>query len=321
MGIMKAADASNGRDDVRIIDIPKPSPKSGEVVVQVECSAVEDGEGQVLRKTLIGKFLHRNTTPLIFGWNIAGMVESVGSDVDLAKGDPVWGHLDFDPFQKQGSYSEYVVMRSDSVAQRVEGLEAAEAASFATTGLTALQAIRNYGGLKPGKTLLVIGAGGGIGGVAVALGKKLGAEVIAVCSTKDIEKVKLQGADRILDRKKEDFIQSGIKVDVILDTPSKYSFGLCSALLNRGGTYVDLHPWSLLAGFFQALVSGKRCRFAQVKSKRDDLDLLGQWISNGMELPITVESRFPVRNLGEALQKRLDPARSGAIVVDVKGGW
>ena len=71
MGIMKAADASSGKDDIRIIDIPKPLPKSGEVVVQVECSAVEDGEEQVLRKTWVGKFLHRNTTPLIFGWNIA----------------------------------------------------------------------------------------------------------------------------------------------------------------------------------------------------------------------------------------------------------
>ena len=321
MGIMKAADASSGKDDIRIIDIPKPLPKSGEVVVQVECSAVEDGEEQVLRKTWVGKFLHRNTTPLIFGWNIAGIVDSVGSGVGLAKGDPVWGHLDFSPFQKQGSYSEYVVMRSDAVAKRPEGLAAAEAASFATTGLTALQAIRNYGGLKPGKALLVIGAGGGIGGAAVALGKKLGAKVIAVCSTKDIEKVKMRGADRIIDRKQEDFIKSGIKVDVILDTPSKYTFGQCSALLNRGGTYVDLHPWTLLAGYFQSIISGKRCRFAQVQSKRDDLDLLGQWISNGMELPITVESRFPVRNLGDALKQRLNPSRSGAIVVDVKGRW
>ena len=318
---MKAADASNGIDDIRIVDVPKPSPKSGEVVVQVECSAVEDGEGQVLRKTLVGKFLHRNTTPLIFGWNVAGTVEAVGSEVDLAKGDLVWGHLDFEPFQKQGSYSEYVTMRADAVAKRPDVLEAAQAASFATTGLTALQAIRNYGGLEPGKSLLVIGAGGGIGGVAVALGKKLGAEVVAVCSTKDIEKVKRQGADRILDRKKEDFINSGTKVDVVLDTPSKYSFGRCSALLNRGGTYVDLHPWSLLTGSIHSLIAGKRCRFAQVKSKREDLDVLGQWLADGMKLPITVESRFPVRNLGEALQKRLDPSRSGAIVVDVKGGW
>ena len=77
--------------------------------------------------------------------------------------------------------------------------------------------------------------------------------------------------------------------------------------------------WAMLS--FPALMAGKRCRFAQVQSKRDDLELLGQWIADGMELPILVESRFPVRNLGEALQKRLDPARSGAIVVDVQGGW
>ena len=119
-----------------------------------------------------------------------------------------------------------------------------------------MQAIRDYGGLQAGKTLLVIGAGGGIGGVAVSLGKKLGAEVIAVCSTRDIEKVKSRGADRIIDRKQEDFLQSGVKADMILDTPSKYSFGRCAALLNRGGTYVDLHPWTLITGFFQALVVG-----------------------------------------------------------------
>lgn len=321
MKMMKVTDASKGKDNIQIIEIPKPTPNQGEIVVKVECSAVEDGEEQVLGKTWVGKFLHRNMSPLILGWNIAGTVDEIGSGVDLQIGDRIWGHLDFDPFQKQGSYSEYVIMRSNAVAKRPDNLDAAEAASFATTGLTALQAIRNYGGLKSGKSLLVIGAGGGIGGVAVGLAKKLDAEVIAVCSTKDIEKVKLRGADKIIDRKKDDFTKSGIKVDVILDTPSKYSFGKCSSVLNSGGTYVDLHPWTLLLGFFQSLVSGKRCKFAQVQSKREDLELLGQWISNGMPLPISIESRIPVRNLGEALEKRLNPSRSGAIVVDVEGGW
>jgi len=260
-------------------------------------------------------------SPLTFGWNIAGTVDMVGSEVDLKVGDPIWGHLDFDPFQKQGSYSEYVVMRANAVATRPNNLEAAKAASFATTGLTALQAIRNYGGLESGKTLLVIGAGGGIGGVAVGLAKQLGAEVIAVCSTRDIEKVKLRGADKVIDRKNEDFTKSGIKVDVILDTPSKYNFSKCSQLLKCGGTYVDLHPWTLFSGFLQALVSGKKCKFAQVQSKREDLELLGEWTLEGMPLPISIESHFPVRDLGEALHQRLKPSRSGAIAVTIEGGW
>ncbi len=319
--LMKAADASGGHGSIEIIEIPKPTPRSGEVLVEVECSAVEDGEGQVLKKSWVGKFLHRNTKPLVFGWNVAGTVAAVGPDADLTVGDRIWGHLDFDPFQQQGSYSEYVTMRCSAVAKRPKGLDAAAAASFATTGLTALQSVRDYGRLKSGKVLLVIGAGGGIGGVAVAIGKKLGAQVIGLCSTRDVEKVKMLGADRVIDRKQEDFLESGVAVDVILDTPSKYRYRQCSPLLNPGGTYVDLHPWTLPAGFLQSLLSTRRCRFAQVQSNRDDLELLGQWISEGFEIPVSVESRFPVRELSSALEQRLDPSRSGAVVVDVAQGW
>lgn len=318
---MKAMDMSDGPGNLRVIEIPKPAPGNSEVLVRVENSAVEDGERQVLNRTWVGLFLHSKKTPMVLGWNVAGIVEAVGPDADLQVGDKIWGHLDFDPFQKQGAYSEYVTMRASAVAKRPEQLSAAEAASFATPGLTALQALRDYGGLNSGNSLLIIGAGGGIGAVMISIAKQLGAEVYAVCSSKDIDKVKAHGADHVIDRKQTDFLQSDIKVDVILDTPSKYNYQQCASLLKDGGAYVDLHPWTLPAGLLLSLFSSKRCKFVQVDSKRKDLELLGRWLAEGMTLPVSVESEFPVTALQDAYQQRLNPARSGAVVVDVAAGW
>ena len=275
---MWAADASAGPDDIAFVRSPIPRLGSHDVRVRVTHSAVEDGEAQVLNRTWVGTFLHRNARPLVLGWNVAGVVDAVGARVSaLAVGDPVWGHLDFGMFQRQGAYAELVTMREDAVAKRPDA--------------------------------------------AIALAKQLGARAVGVCSTKDVAKVERLGADRVIDRKQQDFLATDERFDVVLDTPSKYSFGQCSPLLAPGGTYVDLHPWTLPGGFVQSLLTSKRCRFAQVASRRSDLEQVGTWITQGMPPAVQIDSRFPVSDLAPALKRRLEPARAGQVVVEVSGNW
>jgi len=320
--MMRAMDASGGRGAIEMIRIPKPSAGPGQVRVEVVCSAVEDGEDQVLRRTWVGMFLHRNVRPLVIGWNVAGVVDAVGAGVeDFSIGDAVWGHLEFDMFQKQGAFSEFVIMGADAIAKRPEAVTVELAAALPTVSLTALQALRDFGRLQAGGSVLVIGAGGGIGSASVAIAKRLGAEVVGLCSTKDVDKVAGLGANRVIDRKKEDFLASDVQVDVILDTPSKYSFGQCRHLLKPGGTYLDLHPWTLAGGFLQSMLTSKRCRFVMVAPKKADLEQVGGWLIDGMPSPVAVDSRYPVSELAAALSRRLERDRSGQVVVEVAGNW
>jgi NADPH:quinone reductase-like Zn-dependent oxidoreductase len=152
----------------------------------------------------------------------------------------------------------------------------------------------------------------------VGIAGRLGGHVTAVCSTRDVDRVTALGADVVIDRKQADPFATASPYDVAFDTPAAYSFGRCAPVLSPGGTYVTTLPGaSLLAGMLQALFSSRRCRFVQVASRRADLELVGSWLSEGMEVPI--DSRHRLADLAAALQRQKDRGRSGRVVVDVAG--
>ena len=154
----------------------------------------------------------------------------------------------------------------------------------------------------------------------IGIAKRLGAHVTAVCSTKDVVRVTALGADVVIDRKKSDPLSSGSTYDVVFDTPSVSSFGLCAHTLNAGGAYVTTLPDAgLITGLARALFSSKRCYFVQVASKKADLELVSSWLSSGPEVPI--DSRHTIANLEEALKRQTDNAGVGQVVVDVAEGW
>ncbi len=171
---MRAMEAtSNG---VKMIEIPKPMPKRGEVRVKVIASAVNAGEKQVIQKTLVGRFIHAISSPLVLGWDFAGTVDALGDGVTgLDEGTAVWGHLAYSMFQKQGTFSEYITLPRKELAVKPDDVPYHIAAATATVALTALQSLRDLGRLGKGGKALIIGAGGGIGSVAVGIGKRLGA--------------------------------------------------------------------------------------------------------------------------------------------------
>ena len=308
-------------DGVEMIEIPKPTPGPGEVRVKVITAAVNVGEEKVIGRDFVGRFLHAKTSPLVLGWDFAGTVDSLGDGVtDIGEGAAVWGHLAFSMSQKQGTFAEYVTLPRAALAAKPGNVPYHVAAAAATVAMTSLQSLRDLGGLGEGGKAMIIGAGGGIGSVAIGIGKRLGGHVTGVCSTKDVERVETMGADTVIDRKKSDPLDAESAYDVVFDTPAVHSFGRCAKILRAGGTYVTTLPdAALVAGMARALFTSKRCCFVQVASRRADLEMVGGWLSEGLEVPI--DSRHKIADLGAALERQTDHGRVGRVVVEVAEGW
>lgn len=316
MRVMGAS--SNG---VVMSTINKPIPKTREVRVKVSASAINPAEEKIVNGELVGRFLHAKTSPLVLGWDFAGTIDLLGegvSDIDI--GSRVWGHLAYTPTQKQGAFAEYITVPRKEIAALPENVPFHIAAAIPTSSMTSLQSLRDLGNLGEGKKALIIGAGGGIGSISIGIAKRLGGHVTGVCSTKDVDRVKALGADLVIDRKKEDPFKSDSAYDVIFDTPAVSSFAACSKIMNLRGVYVTTLPGlALMTGMVRALFSSKKCHFVQVASKKEDLELVGSWLSEGLE--VHIDSRYKISELGEALKRNMDKNRIGKVVVDIDQGW
>jgi NADPH:quinone reductase-like Zn-dependent oxidoreductase len=306
---------------VEMFEIPKPIPEKGEVRVKVIASSINPAEDKLVTGDFVGRFLHAKTSPLVLGWDFAGTVDALGEGVtDIEEGTPVWGHLPFSNSTKQGTFSEYITLPREELAVKLDNVQYHIAAAAPTISMTALQSMRDLGGLGKDGNVLIIGAGGGIGSVSIGIAKRLGAHVTAVCSTKDVERVSALGADVVIDRKKSNPLDAESKYDVVFDTPAVHSFGQCVKSLREGGSYVTTLPGlALFTGKIRALFTSKNCHFVNVASKRADLELVGDWLNSGMEVPI--DSRHKIADLETALKRQTDPERSGRVVVDVVDGW
>ena len=222
----------------------------------------------------------------------------------------MWGHLAYSTSQKQGAFAEHVTLPRAALATKPDDVPYHVASAAASVAMTSLQSLRDLGGLGEGGKALIIGAGGGIGSVAVGIGKRLGAHVTGVCGTKDVERVEALGPDAVIDRQKSDPLDAESAYDVVFDTPAVHSFGRCAKILRAGGTYVTTLPdAALVTGMAHALFTSKRCRFVQVASKRADLELVGGWLSEGLHVPI--DSRHRIADLGAALKRRPIAVGSG----------
>lgn len=309
----------------KIIEVPKPFPSKGEVLVQVKYAAIDTATRQVLNKDWVGYLAHARTEPLILGWHFSGAVVEKDPEVDdYQVGNAVWGHLQYQPGQQQGSYAEYITVAVDACARQPENVSLEQCAAAATETMTALQAMRDVGGLEEDMHVLIVGAGGGVGSAAVGIAKKLGATVTAVCSSKDVARVQALGADRVVDRSKdEDPLANDSKVyyHVIFDTPSVYSAPRCLSHLYHGGAYVSTLPsWHWLGGMIMSQFTSKKVAVVEVKSKKDDLELIGEWLQQGLVDCNKIDSQFKIKDMDKALARHEDrPA--GRVVLQVEGGW
>lgn len=325
---MKAVQFLYKTTETKTISTAKPTlDQPDDILVKVSYSALDTAFDTVVDKTFIGSFVHKFTDPLFLGWHFSGTVEQVGEGAksDFPIGSKVFGHLQYAPETEQGSLAEYIVVKADACATKPDSVDASVAAASATEVLTALQSIRDEGGLVDGskQSILINGAGGQVGASAVQIAKRMGATVTAICSTKDVNRVTRLGADVVIDRKKTQNIFAALTengYDVIFDTPNALSPSKSLKYLKGQGNYVMTLPnWGILWGLFWAMFTKKSVKMISVKSKKADLELLGSWLEDGFE--VDVDCVVPIKDVERAAARNRASSKKGRVVVQVEGGW
>src|SRR5256885_350755 len=257
-------------DVLRIEDVERPSPREDEVLVKVCATTVnrldvhtrEANRSSGLTVSLLSRVVSgvRGPRQRILGTEFAGEVESVGSAVsEFAVGDRVFGNSGL----RFGAHAEYLcIAESGRIGPMPGGVGFEESAPLSDGAFNALWCLRSAK-LEKQQRILIYGASGAIGTAGVQLARYFGADVTAVCGTKNVELVRSLGADRVIDYTKEDFTQNGETYDVIFDAVGKLSFGRCRNSLKPGGIYLPTDGlWNLILVPLTSLVGDKRVRFA-----------------------------------------------------------
>lgn len=311
-----------GQPDVlQLQEVEKPELADDGVLVRVRAASVNRVDWYLVTGT---PWVARPMTGLrrpksrLTGSDFAGTVAAVGKDVvDLRPGDDVFGGA-------HGTFAEYVCAQK-GIALKPANLASDEAAAVPVAALTALQGLRDHGQLQPGQRVLVNGASGGVGTFAVQIAKALGAEVTAVCSTRNVEQARRLGADYVIDYTREDFTRSTRRYDLILDIAGSRSWSHCKRVLNPDATLVIVGgPKSPLLGplghiakvRLAALRGSQRAVFFMAKLDRPDLDVLRELLESGSVTPV-VERRYELGDVADALRYMGEGHAQGKIVINV----
>jgi len=222
-------------DKLELKEVAKPGLDDDGVLVRVRAASINALDWRLMRGlpylVRMSEGWRRPETS-IRGVDFAGRVEAVGANVTAFRaGDEVFG-------QRSGSLAEFVVGKEANIAPKPANLSLEQAATLPCAGLTALQALRDKAEVKPRDRVLVNGAGGGVGTLAVQIAKAFGAEVTAVCATHNVETVRSIGADRVIDYTQEDFTRTGEHYEVVFDNVGNRSLRHLRRVLTPTGTIV-----------------------------------------------------------------------------------
>jgi NADPH:quinone reductase-like Zn-dependent oxidoreductase len=261
----------------------------------------------------------RGPKSIEIGGDFAGTVEAVGKDVtDLEPGDDVFG-------VGNGSFAECVSARK-AFALKPANLTFEEAAAVPIAALTALQGLRDHGRLRPGQKALINGASGGVGTFGVQIAKALGAEVTAVCSTRNVEQARSLGADHVIDYTREDFTRDGALYDVLLDVSGTNSWSQYRRVMNPHATLVMVGapggnrfvgPLAHIARVKLAAWRGsQKAVFFVAKLNRPDMEFLRELLESGKVKPV-VEKRYELAEIAAALRYVGTGHAQGKIVINV----
>lgn len=319
---MKAMVATQtGSPDVfEMQELDKPVPEAGEVLVKVHATSVNPADAG-LRSGMFGA-----PPPMILGLDVSGVVEAVGAGVQgFQPGDEVYYALH--PLnRKGGGCAEYNVEAASNIARKPANLTHTEAASVPVVGATAYAAVVEDTGVRLGDTVLVHGAAGGVGSMAVQLAKASGAYVFATCGSYDADLVRGLGADVVLDYRTDDVIDAvrqGTQnrgVDVVIDTSGKMlteSF----PVLRSGGHGVVIA--GVAGNINEAMRGGKSAHvhFIHPQDNRAKLEKLAVLFERGQIRPV-VGKVLPLEQVAEAhrLMEQGGEALSGKVVLQVAPG-
>jgi len=311
-------------DVLKLEEVEKPVPKDGEVLVKIHASSVNasdkffmHGSPFFLRFMAGGLFKPKDK---ILGADIAGTIEEVGKDVKKFKaGDEVFGDIGD---HGRGGYAEYVATSQDLLVLKPKNISFEEAAAVPLAAVVAVKALRDHGNIKKGQTVLINGASGGVGSFAVQIAKSFGAEVTAVCSTKNLETARKSGADHVIDYTKEDFMKNGKKYDLIIAANGNRSPRDYLRALKPGGIYVC--AGGTMRQLFQTMLFGpllakrgnKKVKNFTSKPTKKDLEFIKDLIEAGKVKPV-VDKAYPLAKTADAMRYFEDEHPKGKVVIKI----
>lgn len=312
-------------DALQFQEVAKPAPTADEVLVKIHAASVNMYDWHLLTADiplvrLMGGGLLRPKVA-IPGEDIAGRIEAAGSNVKQYRpGDEVFGDL---AAYGSGGFAEYVAVPESALALKPAALSFEEAAAVPMAALTALQGLRDHGKIQAGQKVLINGASGGVGTFAVQVAKAFGAEVTAVCSTRNLELARSLGADRVIDYTREDFTRSGQTYDLILAANGYQPLSAYKRALAPHGIYV-------MAGgkpgqIFQAMLlgsrlserGGKKLGGFTARASQRDLVVLKELLEAGKIVPV-IDRRYPLSETAEALRYLGAGHARGKVVITVE---
>ena len=305
---------------VRITEIDKPEPKNNEVLVKVVASTVNRTDsGFRSAKYFVSRFWSGLFRPKsrVLGCEFAGIVEGTGKSVtQFRKGDKIFGFND----STFGGHAEYLTLAENSAIATIPSnatfYDAAPITEGAHYALGNIRAAR----VEKGSDVMVYGATGAIGSAAVQLLKHFGANVTAVCNTKNVELIKTLGADRVIDYQTEDFTKTDTKFSFIFDAVGKSSFGQCKPLLTKNGIYISTelgkNGENVFLAFSTALRNGKKVLFPIPTITQEDVLFLRDLFETGAFKPV-IDRHYTLDEIVDAYRYVETGQKTGNVVLKI----
>jgi NADPH:quinone reductase-like Zn-dependent oxidoreductase len=301
-------------------EVEKPSPENGEVLVRVHAASVNALDWRPFTLPLflvrIMRGGLREPADRSLGVDLAGRVEAVGPAVTRFRpGDEVFG-------MRRGAFAEYVCAGEDDLVLKPAELSFEAAAAVPVAALTALQSLRDKGGIEPGHEVLVHGAGGGVGTFAVQIAKSFGAQVTAVCGPQNLDTVRSIGADHVIDYTREDFTTRGRRYDLIIAANGYHSVFRYRQALEPGGTCVVLGGamkqilQAHLLGPVLSRLGNRRIVAMMTRGRQQDLAFVSELLQTGKIVPV-IDRRYALADTAEAIAYLVRGHARGKVVLTV----
>jgi NADPH:quinone reductase-like Zn-dependent oxidoreductase len=305
-------------DILELKEVDRPVMEENDVLVRVRAAALNAGDCFSVRgRPWLARFSVGFPKPkdYILGWDMAGHVEAIGEKVTrFQPGDAVFAAC-------HGALAEYACAAEDEVAIKPANLTVEQAAAVPSAALTALQGLRDAGGIQSGQRVLINGASGGVGTFAVQIAKAFDTEVTGVCSTGKVDMVRALGADHVVDYVREDFTQREQRYDLILDNVASRPFSALRSVLAPQGRIFPNSGYGGMGYVFKALVLSwfmpQHASLFMANPNRDDLEVLTALIEAGKVTPV-IDRTYPLRETTEGLRYLCKGHARGKVVITVE---
>jgi NADPH:quinone reductase-like Zn-dependent oxidoreductase len=322
-------------DVLKYEDIEKPTPRDDEVLIRVYAASVNPLDGGSVKGG--GRFVNGLRKPKItgLGVDVAGQAESVGRKVTQFKpGDEVFGACLRSPKASgakvwvcSGAFAEYTCASESTLVLKPGNVTFEQAASVPVAAFTAFQGLRDKGKIQPGQKVLINGAAGGVGTLAVQIAKSFGAQVTGVCSTRNVDMVRSIGADEVIDYTQDDFTKMGQRYDLFFDCIGNHSLSACLRVLNPKGICVMAGEMSgrgimglvvrLISALALSRLMTKKLVIFLARPNKENLNTIRELMATGKVKPV-IDRRYRLSEVPDAIRHLEQKHARGKVVINLE---